>query len=196
MNRTLELGILLAQQTRLDSLSRGLQGRPLQTRDIVIGGIIMAAIVTIACLASFLMHLHERRRSYNSRRFMFLSLCWAHRLWLSECWLLWKVARSRGLDDPARLFLEPEHLDQGSVGKPLSVRTAMLRRLRRKLFAEPEGWRDADDGSDANADQTEKPSSPMAPTTPIPTLDVGPWTEAIESSAAESTATESAAADQ
>ena len=138
MNRVLEQSVLLAQQTRLDSLSRGLKGRPVQAGDIVTLGLAIAATVVLAWLVSYFLKLHERRRSYSSRRLLFVSLCRAHRLRLSEAWLLWRLARARELRNPARLFLEPQHLEPSGLDKPLRTRTRALNRLRQKLFAEAE----------------------------------------------------------
>jgi len=65
---------------------------------------------------------------------LFLSLCRAHGIAWSDRWLLWRLAASQRLKDPARLFLEPERLDP-DLARPLSRRrAARLERLRLQLF--------------------------------------------------------------
>ena len=47
---------------------------------------------------------------------LFLSLCRAHRIAWSDRWLLWRLAASQRLEDPVRVFLEPERLDPDAAG--------------------------------------------------------------------------------
>jgi hypothetical protein len=180
MNRVLEQSVLLAQQTRLDSLSRGLQGRPVRAADIVILGLALAALVVLACLVSYFLKLHERRRSYSSRRLLFVSLCRAHRLRLSEGWLLWRVARARGMGNPARLFLEPELLEANNLDKRLRARARVLKRLRQKLFAEAENEQGLGGGPPTKAEEVVRAGNPMPPAAAPPALDVVPWPLASE----------------
>ncbi len=67
---------------------------------------------------------------------LFLSLCRAHRIAWSDRWLLWRLAASQRLEDPARVFLEPERLDPDAAGPFSARRAARLERLQRKLFDE------------------------------------------------------------
>ncbi len=75
------------------------------------------AVLAFVGLAAFLIFLskifspREKPRGVNSPLRLFWTLCRTHGLRLSECWLLWRVARDHQLKDPALLFVEPELLD-------------------------------------------------------------------------------------
>jgi hypothetical protein len=67
----------------------------------------------------------------NSPGRLFAHLCRAHGLDWSDRRLLLRLARSRGLADPARVFVEPRFLQATSVD---SAPAARLTELRRRLF--------------------------------------------------------------
>jgi hypothetical protein len=48
--------------------------------------------------------------------------------------LLRKLARSRGLSHPARLFVEPGHFEPSSLAPPLRPQAGHLDQLRHRLF--------------------------------------------------------------
>jgi hypothetical protein len=136
MNRLLCHGILLAQRSRIDSLSSGFRGRRarLETSDIVIYLLAVAGIAVAVWLLSYLLRLQERRRGHASPLRLFLSLCKAHGLRWSQRWLLWRVARAQQLRDPARLFLDPERLDAAYVAPSFQSSRGQLRQLHDCLF--------------------------------------------------------------
>jgi hypothetical protein len=69
----------------------------------------------------------------NPRR-LFHNLCQSYRLRWGERRLLWRIAREQEIDDPARLFLEPERFDQAMTDAMPSYR-AQLRALKEQIFA-------------------------------------------------------------
>lgn len=158
MNCSLYRGILLAAQSRLDSLSSGFRGRRarLETDDIVTGLLIFSGIALAVWGLSLFLRLQERRRGYPRPLRLFLSLCRAHRLRPSEWWLLWRVARAQRLRDPARLFLEPERLQPADLGQRLAARADQLAQIRDRLFAQLD-QQPQDQGSQAPEMPEEQP---------------------------------------
>ena len=136
MNRLLYHAILLAERSRLDSISRGFQGRRarFQKDDLVIGLLILGGIALAVWILAYALKFQEQWRSRPSPLRLFLSLCKAHRLRWSQRWLLWRVARARQLRDPARLFLEPEMLEAANLGRRFETRRAQLKQIRHLLF--------------------------------------------------------------
>lgn len=175
MNDLLHHGILLAQRSRLEGLSRGFKGQRINTGDIVTGLLVLAGIVVVVWALSYLLTLQERRRSYTSPGRLFFSLCKAHRLRWPQWWLLWRVARSQRLRDPARLFLEPERLEPSNLGSSLQMRAAQLKELRERLFAEPEQQQDEQDLAPPETPDSRRAGTPLAPVPSTPALDIPPW---------------------
>ncbi len=136
MDRLLYHAILLAERSRLDSLSSGFRGRRarFQKEDLVIGLLILGGIALAVWILSYALKFQEQRRSRPSPLRLFLSLCKAHRLRWSQRWLLWRVARAQQLRDPARLFLEPEMLEATNLGRSFEIRRAQLNQIRHRLF--------------------------------------------------------------
>ena len=135
MNAWFQHGILLAQKSRIESLRRGFEGRRIGSDDVLKGMLLLTAITALILLLTYALNLQERRRNYSSPLGLFLALCKAHRLRWSERWLLWRVARSQRLRDPARLFLEPERFAPAQLGPSFRLRTGQLKHLYGRLYA-------------------------------------------------------------
>lgn len=146
MSRLLHHGTLLAQGGRLDSLSSRFRGRRarLDAQDLVTWLLVLAIVILAVCALSYLLKLQEQRRR-TSPLGLFLSLCKAHRLRWSQWWLLWRVARVQRLRDPARLFLEPERLEEPHLGRALQAHRAQLRQIRDRLFDQLEQGQQPED---------------------------------------------------
>ena len=95
----------------------------------------MGVVVLIVWVLSYFSDGRRRPASYRSPGRLFLALARAHRLTWWQIWLLWRLARWRGLKDPARLFLEPQWFDREGLSRRLARRAARLRLLRSRLFA-------------------------------------------------------------
>lgn len=173
------LGILLAQRSRLDNLSDAFRSRPDSTdkNDILHGLLIVAVLIVGVWLLGRLFTMREERRTYNSPLRLFLSLCKAHGLRWSQQWLLWRVARSQRLENPAQLFVEPERFNEENLCPALRSRAAELQILREQLFAAPAG-------DSVFSQPCQSPpvvaSMPLFPTIIQPTLDVPPWTTGVK----------------
>jgi hypothetical protein len=194
MNALLESGILLAEPSRLETLGRGFQhGSGVSRGNIVLGVFVLVGIV-LAVWAAAYWHTHRDRLPWcNDAAKLFWSLCRAHALRWGDRWLLWRVARYQRLDDPARMFLEPQRLDPANLGAVFRTQSARLGAIRARLFAglsqeepkkaKPREPADRDtspqpvarDASPRTA--AAQPSSPLLPTCPTPSLDVPPWSE-------------------
>ena len=183
MNHLIHHGMLLAQSSRWDSMSRGFRGRRarIDFNDVVLGLLILGGVVAALWGLSVVLRLQERRRGYTSPLGLFLSLCKAHGLRWSQRWLLWRVVRSHRLRDPAQLFLRPELLNPAKLGPPFRLRAAELKRLRSSLFVEPEP-EEEEEGSKGPGPMPSKESSDTghaaaspSPTGASPALDIPPW---------------------
>lgn len=95
----------------------------------------LAAIVLVLWFTSYCSGGRRRTTAYHSPGRLFLTLCRAHRLGWRDVWLLWRLARWYELEDPARLFLEPERFDPSTLSRRLTRQAARLRLLRSRLFA-------------------------------------------------------------
>jgi hypothetical protein len=95
----------------------------------------LVAAVLLIWLTSFFSGARRRLTAYNSPGRLFLALCRAHRLRWRDAWLLWQLARWHELEDPARLFLEPERFDREGLNRRLTRHAVRLRWLHLRLFA-------------------------------------------------------------
>jgi len=185
MIRLTSHALLLAQDNRLESLSRGFRDRKLDfdSSNAIRVVLILVASAFVAWLISYFFT-GDRRRRCNSPWRLFFTLCRAHRLRWRESWLLWRVARSQRLADPACLFLEPKRLAVENLTPALRPRAETLSLLRQRLFAgqKPEQSAQRED-QEASKQAGPPPSEPAAtqsggPTwqSPgAPTLDIPPW---------------------
>jgi len=130
-------GVLLAQSDPVERLANAFRERQVRmdSGDVVVAVLLLLGLVVALWLLSRLPSRRTTRRASPSRPLvLLLSLCRAHKLAWSECWLLWRVARHHGLDDPARLFVEPERFDPANAGPVLRLRAEELEALGRRLF--------------------------------------------------------------
>jgi len=195
MFRLLTNGILIAQQNRLDSLSRGFKGRRTQINmdDVVIGLVIVLCIAVAIWLLGRLTNVLDKRTSFRGPRRLFLSLCKAHRLRWTDRWLLWRLAAAQKLREPARLFLEPKLFDPARLSTLTPARASQLIELRNTLFAESDEPGDPPPrAGDPPLEPFEFPVAqrpagapvgppPAEPTGERPALDIPPWTPPVQS---------------
>ena len=180
---------LLGQASRVDGFRKAFRGKRFDTGDIVAAVMIFTCIGLALWLLAYMQSRNERRGSYASPWGLFVTLCRAHRLRLSEWWLLYQVARTQQLKDPARLFMEPQRFAPEHLGPSLRARAKQLASLRNRLFIEPvkvvEPTKD-DAPPDRSPRQTPQPAparqtparqaaAPLPPAASPPALDVPPW---------------------
>jgi hypothetical protein len=133
---------LLAEGNALDELAshmaEGFRGDRVRLDSSLVIGLLSGAlgIVLVFWVLSRLVGGQDRRATCNSPGKLFVSLCRAHQLTFKDAWLLWRLARWQQLDDPARLFLEPEHFDPSGFGPRLTAHAQRLQSLRDRLFAD------------------------------------------------------------
>ncbi|MBN2024299.1 MAG: hypothetical protein JW809_16060 [Pirellulales bacterium] len=142
-------------------------------RDWMIVIAIMAALLVGMMIWSWYVDRRNRSRPYNSPLWLFWTLCRAHRLRWSECWALWQLARHQGLDQPARLFLEPERFNTPNLTLALCQKGSPVDAIRFMLFADLRPNTAASSGP-ATAIPPPEPSA-AAPSLATPRLDVPPW---------------------
>jgi hypothetical protein len=65
---------------------------------------------------------------------LFRDLCRAHHLSSANRRLLRRLASARGVEEPARLFIEPKHFEPAHLPETLQSAADKIRRLRDRLF--------------------------------------------------------------
>jgi hypothetical protein len=139
---------LFAQTNRRDDLAgrmaesfRG-EGVPFDSKGMAYA---VAGLSVLVLVAWFLAHTAEReeKRGRCSPKRLFLSLCRANRLAWSDRWFLWRLAARHRLEDPARVFIEPDRFDPAEANLQSQRYLTHLKRLRARLFAEIMGDRPA-----------------------------------------------------
>ncbi|MEE8450993.1 MAG: hypothetical protein V3R99_03730 [Thermoguttaceae bacterium] len=188
MNHLIDHAILLADASRWSNMSQRFRGQRtrIDLNDIMTGLLILCIAICVFWVLSVVIRLQDRHRTFTSPMAMFLSLCKAHRLRLSQGWLLWRVARAHRLRDPALVFVRPELFNPARLGPSLQLRTAQLKRLGDMLFVET----DEDDEKPKKRNRTSEEESPGVERTATspgatspgatssnlpPALDVAPW---------------------
>ncbi|REK23360.1 MAG: hypothetical protein DWQ42_15470 [Planctomycetota bacterium] len=128
---------LLAQSSRLESLSSGLRGKAVDSNgtEVLIGFAIVAGLVLLGCGAYALWSRGERSGHFNNPKELFRSLCRAHELDRASRRFLKQLAVHQRLAQPARLFLEPERFEADNLGPGLQSQRDLASELQRRLFA-------------------------------------------------------------
>ncbi len=127
---------LLAKDSRLEGISRGFRPTSqLGAADVVLGLTVLAGIVLLLLVLSNLSDWIERRGAADSSLALFLSLAKAHKLKWSDQWLLWRVARSQRLAEPAMVFLQPERLRRPFLARRFHHLGSRLNALGERIFA-------------------------------------------------------------
>ncbi len=173
MNHFAAAAIVFAQRSPMENLADYFRGPRTQLRasDALYLLLGFGGLILLAWLLSLLMNWQERGCRRPSPLRLFLALCRAHRLAWTDRWLLWRLARSQGLPEPARVFLEPERFDPTHLAGAFGRSRARLEQLREKLFAQPDDP-GATDGRDPTWDlpPDERRRTPLSPITPKPRL--------------------------
>ena len=124
----------------LHSMGAGFRGSHARfgIEEILTGLAILACVVTGAILLTRMLTREERLQRTNNPWALFRSLCRAHQLQRQEVRLLRRVARAQQLDQPARLFLEPEWIHTLRDNPRFRHDLTTLEQLGRQLFADLE----------------------------------------------------------
>ena len=166
-------GLLSAGQTPMENLTDYFRGPRVELRasDAVSLLLGLGGLILLFWLLSLLLNWQERGCRRPSATRLFLRLSRAHRLAWTDVWLLWRLARSQRLSEPARVFLEPDRFDAVHLSGTLRRSRARLDHLRAKLFADPEPGT-SDDAFDATwtIPPEERVGTPLPPITPTPRL--------------------------
>jgi hypothetical protein len=109
-----------------------------QWSDIPVGLLVKFVVVPLVVIAvvwaAVQYRMRRARASYYSPRRLFHELCKLHALDWPSRKLLRQLARSRHLEHPARLFLEPACFDPGNVPPALQAFRTELLQLKSRLF--------------------------------------------------------------
>jgi hypothetical protein len=169
---------LFADQDRMQDLFRAFRATQTQERiaEVIFGLLILAGIAIAIFTILMVVKSRRRRAGYASPRGLFFTLCRAHKLSWVECWLLWRLARLEQLDEPARLFLEPEWFDDFSLHGALRQRAEQLKNIRDRLFA---GLKESNASRNAEQSALSESNEPVGAALPAlktaPELDIPPW---------------------
>ena len=132
MNSVIPMIVLETPAVLLAGRSAGppIQGGGLITWLILLGLAIAVICVTTPLASRWVNHLRRQ-----SRILLFIGLCQTHGLGMRDWWLLWRVARMKGLSEPARLFIEADWLDPARLPGSLKPRAADVMHLRQRIIA-------------------------------------------------------------
>ncbi len=130
-------GTLLAQAGRAVDLGRNFRGSRARfdSGDLLILLLIFASAGLLIWGLSKLLAHQDRAKRCNHPGKLFRDLCRSHGLDRNSRGLLKELAQEQGLDDPSRLFLEPERFNPKNVGRPLQEQQMKIDELRSTLFA-------------------------------------------------------------
>jgi hypothetical protein len=102
-----------------------------------LGWVAMATTgMAVAALAAWGWIVWRRRiaREWNSPRGLFLELCRAHKLSMTDRWLLRLMAETQRLEQPGLLFVEADRFRTAESCPRLDARTREIEQIRAKLF--------------------------------------------------------------
>lgn len=127
---------LLGDLDRLQSMGNRFRGRSAEFHfDDLLTGLLLVALAALGVyVLSRLRARQEKRGSYHHPWALFHELCKAHKLDRPSCKLLRELARWQKLDQPARLFLEPERYEPASLSPRLAAQSETLQALRERLI--------------------------------------------------------------
>ncbi len=108
----------------------------LSISELVLGVVVFVSFVALLLLLFKIFSPPEKSRGLNSPLRLFWDLCRAHKLKLSQCWLLWKISRALEMKDPALLFVEPELIDPDLLGKAFTSKTNEIKSLHDRIFGD------------------------------------------------------------
>jgi hypothetical protein len=174
--------LILAEEERMQNLFRSLRAIKAKEGmdDAVYGLLILAGIIFVMLILSLIIDLRNRRRGYSNPRSLFWNLCRAHKLKLSDRWLLWRMARLQKFTDPARLFLEPQWYSRSRVPAELRQYETRLKGIRNKLFSELKGKMAlCEDDHSVSAHPVPLKGAALPVSQNAPKLDVSPWPTSV-----------------
>ncbi len=117
-------------------LGSGFQGEKseLHLTDMLLLFGVLVLVIFGFWILSRLLAKQDRKRSYNSPKDLFVSLCEAHELNRSDRRLLKKIASQSQLDPLARVFVEPTLFRAEKLSDGLQAQAPRIEALQRKLF--------------------------------------------------------------
>jgi hypothetical protein len=134
------------------------------------------ASLSIAVLIVMVLKRYWRRWIASSPRSLFMELCRAQRLTWPQIRLLWRLAQSQNLKDPASLFLTPECFEIGRLTVEMRPHAEELQRLKALLFIETSEESKSEQSSGKSSPRNEEQAAAAFPRSQIPpTLDLPQW---------------------
>lgn len=127
-----------AQLESLDGFIRALRDRSGRTGDgdVLTSFLLLVAILLVVWLVAHIVDRTRQRRPCNSPGWLLWTLCRAHGLDWSQWLLLRRIARHEQLEDPGRLFLEPERLDVEGLGTAFALQRSKIQLIRNRIFSD------------------------------------------------------------
>ena len=122
---------LLWASRNLGAAARG--SSDMDTGAMVVWLMIAAGGIAAVCLGLYVLSRTLQKRRRYSHPALFVGLCRVHGLRRGARAVLAQLARSHGLNHPARLFLEPEWFDPDRLPAGLRSRSNEVAVLREKL---------------------------------------------------------------
>jgi hypothetical protein len=98
---------------------------------IVVSAVVIGGLAILARVMA-----RREKQAFDSPRALFRELSRAHGLDFANRQLLRRLARSAGVKQPARLFLEPQRFEPTNLPKDLQEKWPAIESLRARLFGQ------------------------------------------------------------
>ena len=134
-----------------------------------------ASLLAFVLIAIFVQRRWKLQKTATPRG-LFSELCLTHRLNWMQRRLLWRLAQSQKLAEPASLFLTPECFEIGRMTVEMRPLMKSLSELRERLFAEGgEETKTGPAGAKSNSRKEENCTAALPLPQIPPTLDLPQW---------------------
>jgi hypothetical protein len=142
---------------------------------------VAAGGLAVLTLLAMLVRGHWRRRMSSSPRGLFNELCRAQRLKWAHRRLLWRLAQSQNLTDPAMLFLTPECFTIGRLTAEMRPHAEILSKICGRIFAENRVQAKSEQAGSLSIFRDEKTPTAAFPASALPpTIELPQWNTNIE----------------
>jgi hypothetical protein len=138
------------------------------------GLLIFLAVAAFIALVVMVIKSYWRQWNASSPRILFMQICRAQKLKWPQRILLWRLAQSQNLAEPASLFLRPECFEIGRLTVEMRPYREELQILKEVLFSEPSHEKNLGSGN-GGFFKTELSNFALPVSQVPPTLDLPQW---------------------
>ncbi|HTU24345.1 MAG TPA: hypothetical protein VMF30_03035 [Pirellulales bacterium] len=128
--------LLLADRHLFHDMGAGFREKQqrFDASDLLLWILLPVAFFVVVGVLARLLSRGDNRQLFNSPRRLFHALCRAHHLERPERSLLAQIAKAEGIDQPARLFLDPDCFQRATIHPALEGKQSAIAALTDRLF--------------------------------------------------------------